>query len=109
RDVAGSEAVGCKAAHEIGTGLEIVENAQLLSAPGLDVAGLRAGQADDVRQHFVVVTAVDGVLDEVHIATDAGEILLEIDRPAGGGALVVVQRIPRNRVADERDDLWARV
>src|SRR6185437_3177940 len=101
RQVARTDAGGREAAHQVRTHLEVVEHAQLLTAPAVQDAALQAQHADDVGEELVVVAGISGGADEIHVAADTGEILLEFEIKPAGRALGVVERIVGQRIADD--------
>ena len=80
----------------------MIEHAQFLAAPPCRVTALHASHADDVRHHFHILAHIDRGLDEADIATGAGDILFEIDDNATGGAAVVVERVVRDVITNQR-------
>src|SRR6185312_13127379 len=50
---------------------------------------------------FVVIAQVGGGAEEVHVAAEASEVLVEFGVEAAGRVLVVVERVVGNRVADQ--------
>jgi hypothetical protein len=59
-------------------------------------------EADDVRQYFAIAVEVGRGADELHVPADAGEILPELRQQPRRGIAVVVERVVRKRVADQR-------
>ena len=102
RHVARTDAGGREAAHQVRTHLEVVEHAQIRRRPSRR-CGRPAGGARRRRPDRLVVAAdIAGGADEVHVAADAGEVLLEIGEQAAGRVPVVVERVVGERVADQR-------
>jgi hypothetical protein len=80
----------------------MIEHAQLAAAELVQHAALEMDQADDIGDQRGVVLRVDRGLDVLHVAADAGEVLLPVDQQTVGRVLVVVQRVVIQRIADRR-------
>src|SRR5438034_586432 len=85
-----AEAVGGKAAHQPRPAEECLEDRHALAAEPRHVAGLDAAHRDDVAEHVVVIARVRGRLDEILVAPDPGDVLVELGVYAAGGIAVVV-------------------
>mgnify|MGYP002383118744 CR=1 FL=1 len=64
-------------------------------------AGLTVQQADDVGHHREIVAQVARGPDGLHVATEAGEILTEVDEQARGRILDVVEQVVGQAIADQ--------
>ena len=62
----------------------------------------RCKHADEIGNDLVVAAEVDRRTQIVHVAAEAGEILAEAQQQTAGRALVVVERVVGQAVADER-------
>src|SRR3569833_120323 len=93
REIARTDAARGEAANQVRTHLEMIQHAQVLAAPARDVAALQLEHADDIRNDFVVGPHFAGGAQEVHVAADAGEVLLQFGIETAGRALVVVERV----------------
>ena len=78
----------------------MIEHAQLAAAELVQHTALEMDQADDIGNQRGVVLRVDRGLDVLHVAADAGEVLLPVDQQAVSRVLVVVQRVVVQRIAD---------
>src|SRR5205814_9582315 len=92
---------GGKAANELRPEEEMVEHAHALVDP-CDVSRLQMQQPNHVRHDFVVGTNITGRAKELHVAADAGEILLEDGERAAGRVAVVVKRIVAEVIPNQR-------
>src|SRR6185312_9796463 len=100
--VARTDAARREAAHEVRAHLEMIQHAQVLTAPAGNMAAGHLQDADHVREDFVVVADFTLRAEEVHIAADAREVLLQLGIEAVGRVLDVVERVIGQRVADHR-------
>src|SRR5262249_44451264 len=100
-DGARTDAVRRETADEVRTHLEVIQHAQIL-AQLRQQATLQVDQADDVGYQRGVVLQVSRGLEIGNVATDAGEVLPEVDQQAVGRVPVVVERVVVQGVAERR-------
>src|SRR3569832_314495 len=93
RHVTRTDAARREAAHQVRTHLEMIQHAQVLAAPARNMAAGHFQDADHVGEDFVVIARFALRTEEVHVAADAGEVLLQLGIEAAGRVLDVVERV----------------
>src|SRR5207249_9258046 len=72
------------------------------AAQSCDLSALQMHEADDVGKYLAIAVEVGRGADELHVAANAGEILPELRQQSRRRIAVVVERVVRKRVADQR-------
>ena len=100
RQVTRSNAGRREAANQVRAHLEVIEHSQA-AVPARNLPALQMYGGDHVRHHLVVAPDVGAGTDKLDVPARAGEILPELGQSAGRRTLVVVERVVRERVADQ--------
>src|SRR5262249_61857557 len=98
--VARSEPVHRKAADQIGTAEEAVQERKRITTPWGYIAALTTQHRNGIARDLVIVAEVLGRFQEFHVAAEPGEILPEIGADAARRVSDVVERIVAQRIAD---------
>src|SRR5690242_18620441 len=81
----------------------MVQHAQISAYP-CDLPTLQMQEADNVGENLTVAVEVAGGAEEPYVAADAGKVLPDLRQQARRGVPVVVKRVVRERVTDERGE-----
>ncbi len=100
--IARPEPVGREAAHQPRPAEIRVEDAHALAAPRGHVPGLGAAHRHHVAEQVVIIPRFAAGLEEIDVAADAGEILLELHQQSAGRVADIVERVVGQRIADLR-------
>ena len=100
-NVARADAARREAAHQRRTEVEVVDQRQIAAADLVDLAALQMDEAGEVVGERIIVLAVEGLAQEVRLAAEAGDVLMEVGVDAARRILAVVDVVPDQRIAEQ--------
>ena len=93
-DVARAHAARREAAHQRRSDIEVVGERQIAAADLVDLAALQMDEAGEVVGDRIIVFAVEGLAQELRLAAEAGDVLMEVGVDAARRILAVVDAVP---------------